>query len=58
MTAIYRMSHDGLSGKQAFAEMKRFKYGASFLHPEFKRFIEGFTPTERTATVAAANAGQ
>jgi len=58
MTAIYRMSHDGLSGKQAFAEMKRFKYGATFLHPEFKRFIEGFTPTERTATVAAANAGQ
>jgi protein tyrosine/serine phosphatase len=59
MTAIYRMSHDGLTGKQAFAEMKCFKCGATFLHPEFRHFIDGFKPTERTETVAAvANSGQ
>jgi len=42
MTAIYRMTHDGWSGEQAFKEMKRFKYGADFLHPEFKDFVRGY----------------
>jgi len=44
MTAIYRMTHDGWSGDQAFKEMKRFKFGADFLHPEFKDFVYGFRP--------------
>jgi uncharacterized protein (TIGR01244 family) len=39
MTAIYRMTKDGLSADQAFKEMKQFKYGPDFLHPEFKRFV-------------------
>ena len=39
MTAVYRMSKDGLSGAEAFSEMKRFKYGPDFLHPEFKKFV-------------------
>ena len=39
MTAVYRMTNDGLTGKQAFTEMKRFKYGFDFLHPEFKQFV-------------------
>lgn len=39
MTAVYRMSRDGISGAEAFAEMKRFKYGPDFLHPEFKKFV-------------------
>lgn len=39
MTAVYRMLKDGISGVEAFAEMKRFKYGPDFLHPEFKRFV-------------------
>ena len=42
MTAVYRMTNDGLTGPQAFAEMKRFKYGPDFLHPEFKRFVYAF----------------
>jgi tyrosine-protein phosphatase SIW14 len=42
MTAIYRMTKDGLSGEQAFKEMKQFKYGPDFLHPEFKRFVHEF----------------
>ena len=44
MTAMYRMTHDGWSGDQAFKEMKRFKYGADFLHPEFKQFVYGYRP--------------
>lgn len=54
MTAVYRMTNDGLSGQQAFAEMKRFKYGPDFLHPEFKQFVYGFKPSVSTATVVVA----
>jgi protein tyrosine/serine phosphatase len=39
MTAAYRMSFDGWSADQAFAEMKRFQFGSDFLHPEFKKFV-------------------
>jgi protein-tyrosine phosphatase len=46
MTAVYRMTNAGLSGKQAFEEMKRFKYGWDVLHPEFKRFVYAFKPAE------------
>ena len=42
MSAIYRMTHDGWTGEQAFKEMKQYKYGADFLHPEFKTFVLGF----------------
>jgi protein tyrosine/serine phosphatase len=59
MTAVYRMTHDGLTGKEAFAEMKRFKYGAEFLHPEFKQFVYEFKRAEPTVAVAqTANSGQ
>jgi protein tyrosine/serine phosphatase len=44
MTAIYRMTHDGWSGDRAFKEMKQFKYGPDFLHPEFKEFVYGYRP--------------
>ena len=56
MTAIYRMTKDGLNGDQAFQEMKQYKYGPDFLHPEFKKFIRGFQP--KPATAAAAASGQ
>src|SRR4051812_25976460 len=42
MTAVYRMTHDGWSGDRAFKEMKQFKYGADFLHPEFKEIVYGY----------------
>lgn len=51
MTAVYRITHDGLSGAQAFQEMKQFKYGPDFLHPEFKKFVEAFD-ARRSATVS------
>ena len=40
MTAVYRMTKDGLTGEQAFKEMKQYKYGPDFLHPEFKKFVQ------------------
>jgi protein tyrosine/serine phosphatase len=44
MTAVYRMTGDGWSGDQAFKEMKKYNFGADFLHPEFKKFVYAFTP--------------
>ena len=42
MTAIYRMTHEGWNAEQAFKEMKQYKFGADFLHPEFKQFVYGY----------------
>jgi protein tyrosine/serine phosphatase len=42
MTAIYRMEQDGWTANQAFAEMKRYKFGLDLLHPEFKEFVYGY----------------
>ena len=58
MTAMYRMTHDGWSGDRAFKEMKQFKYGADFLHPEFKEFVYGYQPALVAEDAAvAANSG-
>jgi tyrosine-protein phosphatase SIW14 len=53
MTAIYRMTQDGWTPDQAFKEMKKYKFGADFLHPEFKKFVYDF----KNIAVAAAPAG-
>ena len=42
MTAIYRMTKDGWSNTQAFSEMKKYGFGADFLHPEFKQYVLAF----------------
>ena len=42
MTAIYRMTAEGWKPTQAFAEMKQYKFGADFLHPEFMDFVMAF----------------
>ena len=52
MTGVYRMTRDGLTGEQAFKEMKKHKYGPDFLHPEFKKFIHNYKPV--TAVAAAS----
>jgi protein tyrosine/serine phosphatase len=44
MTAVYRMTHDGWNSDRAFKEMKQYKFGADFLHPEFKRFVYAYRP--------------
>jgi tyrosine-protein phosphatase SIW14 len=43
MTAAYRITQDGWTADQAFHEMKQYKFGADFLHPEFKKFVYGYT---------------
>ncbi len=39
MTALYRITQDGWTSDRAFQEMKQYKFGADFLHPEFKAFV-------------------
>ena len=53
MTAAYRMSEDGWTAERAFKEMKDFKFGADFLHSEFKEFVYAYQP-ERAVVAATA----
>jgi protein tyrosine/serine phosphatase len=53
MTAVYRMTKDGLTGDQAFKEMKQYKYGPDFLHPEFKQFIYKYAPKNAAAVATS-----
>ena len=52
MTAVYRMAQEGWSAEQAFKEMKQFKFGADFLHPEFKDFVFGYPAVLATSGAA------
>ena len=54
MTAVFRMTQNGWTSDQAFSEMKQYKFGMDFLHPEFKQFVFGFRakPTATPATSA------
>lgn len=45
MTAVYRMEQDRWTSDQAFKEMKRYKFGFDFLHPEFKQFVYSYRPS-------------
>jgi tyrosine-protein phosphatase SIW14 len=54
MTAAYRMTQDGWAADQAFKEMKRYKFGADFLHPEFKQFVYGYSATGHAVAAEAA----
>lgn len=57
MTALYRMTHDGWTPDQAFQEMKQYKFGADFLHPEFKKFVYAF-PKQRLRVSRAQGAAR
>jgi protein tyrosine/serine phosphatase len=54
MTAVYRLTHDAWTPDRAFKEMKHYKFGADFLHPEFKQFV--FSYGAELARAAAASA--
>lgn len=54
MTAAYRMTEEGWNADQAFAEMKRYKFGADYLHSEFKQFVYAYHPDVVVASAAAA----
>lgn len=49
MTAVYRMIDEGWTAEKAFSEMKQYKFGADFLHPEFKSFVYAFKPDPNSA---------
>jgi tyrosine-protein phosphatase SIW14 len=53
MTAVYRMTQERWTAEQAFAEMKRYKFGPDFLHPEFKRFVYGYHADQAVVATAA-----
>jgi tyrosine-protein phosphatase SIW14 len=57
MTAVYRMTAENWTPDRAFQEMKQFKFGADFLHAEFKQFVYAFHATAPAETLAAATAG-
>jgi len=42
ISAVYRMTADGWTADQAFSEMKHYKFGMDFLHPEFKSFVYAY----------------
>jgi tyrosine-protein phosphatase SIW14 len=53
MTAVYRITDEGWTADRAFKEMKQYKFGADFLHPEFKQFVYGYrAPTVQLATAS------
>lgn len=59
MTAIYRISHDGWTGDQAYAEMKKFDFEDSFFYPRsLKKYVfsyyEQFTSTQSSKTETIA----
>jgi len=56
MTAVYRMSEDGWTSDQAFKEMKQFKFGADFLHSEFKDFVYDYQAQRAVNADAAQRA--
>jgi tyrosine-protein phosphatase SIW14 len=58
MTAVYRMTHDGWTPRAAFAEMKQFKFGADFLHPEFKAFVYAYQPQTAPSSATQVMATQ
>jgi protein tyrosine/serine phosphatase len=56
MTAAYRMSQDGWTADRAFKEMKQFKFGADFLHSEFKEFVYDYQPQHAVVAATAQDA--
>jgi tyrosine-protein phosphatase SIW14 len=57
MTAAYRMTQEGWTAEQAFKEMKKYKFGADFLHPEFKKFVYAFRASFLPALAVPAESG-
>lgn len=55
MTAVVRMTEDDWSADRAYQEMKRFKFGPSFLHPEFKDFVYDYHTRLAASRPARAN---
>ena len=57
MTAIYRLTHDAWTADRAFSEMKHYKFGADFLHPEFKSFVYAYAAEAAHAVPSGTKTG-
>src|SRR5215211_8400619 len=62
MTAIYRITHDGWSGEQAYEEMKKYDFEDSFFYPRsLKKYVfayyEQFRSLKTSKTAAVVTAG-
>ena len=57
MTAIYRLTHDAWTADRAFSEMKHYKFGADFLHPEFKSFVYAYAAEVTHAAPSGTKTG-
>lgn len=53
MTAVYQMTHDGLTADKAYQQMKHFKFEGFPGHPELKSFVYDFY-TQLTQALAPA----
>jgi tyrosine-protein phosphatase SIW14 len=53
LTAVYRMSQEGWTAARAFSEMKQYRFGADFLHPELKKFVYSYVPNRGKGLTAA-----
>ena len=54
MTAIYRITYDGLSGEQAYEEMKKYDFEDSFFYPRsLKKYV--FSYSERFRSLKTTN---
>ena len=51
LTAVYRMTQNGWTADRAFSEMKQYRFGADFLHPELKKFVYSYQPGPLQAEV-------
>lgn len=54
MTALYRITHDGWSIDQAYAEMMRYHFGGLFGSPALKNFVLHYTPRSSDTVAHAA----
>jgi hypothetical protein len=59
MAAVYRMEHYDWTADQAFREMKQYRFGWDFLHPEFKGFVYAYHPgSVQKVTLRRVTAGE
>jgi tyrosine-protein phosphatase SIW14 len=49
MTAVYRITTDGWTGDQAYAEMKKYRFETLLGHPELKQFVYDYAQTTAQA---------
>jgi protein tyrosine/serine phosphatase len=58
MTAIYRMTHDGWSADQAYAEMKQYEFDRGFGHGALKDYVYDYFGHMSQKGVATASASR